>query len=53
MLCIEGLEGVVVDEDAHVGEAGDAAADDMATTVGSKKRTQLGLYSSMQWHAHP
>lgn len=44
VLRIEGLEGEIVDEDGPSVDAGEAIHDDMTTVLGSKKRTQFGVY---------
>lgn len=50
VLRIEGLEGEVVDEDVPALDAAEAIQEDMATVLGTQKRTQLGVYlTTRRW----
>lgn len=53
ILRTEGLDGAVEDDDGGAIDAGEAIRDDIAAAAGSAKRTELGLWLSMQRRAPP
>lgn len=53
ILRIEGLEGVVVDDDSLLPDVGDVIDDDIGTVMGSEKRTDLGIHLTLRRRPHP
>lgn len=46
------MDGAVEDDDGAAAQAGDPVRDDVAGVQGNEKRTQLGLYLSMERRGH-
>jgi len=53
VLRIEGLDGVQVHEDVPVVDTVEAFDDDIATALGSEKRTELSVYLTMRCRQQP